>query len=299
MSTGPSKSLCWTCGGLGTVAGEANPSLDLPAEQFHAALEAARQPCPECGGSAVRLLPDGTCQLCKGTGWLTAERRGFTGSQLCECQLPKFRKENLGAANIPPLYERASFDSFKTKESPSLSKVYLTVKGYADNYLQLPDRRGLMLTGQCGTGKTHLAVSALKRMIEMGASGMFVDYHELLDDIMQSFKSDSGESDQDIYSRAKNAEVLVLDDLGSNRSTEWIVDAVTSLLTYRCNHRLITIATTNCLLATPIDAPKDGTRTIVDYIGDRAWSRIKEMCTLVDVPYDVDDYRCRALKFRR
>jgi DNA replication protein DnaC len=296
MSTGPSKTLCWTCGGIGTIAGSVNSSLDLPPEQFHAELEAARKPCPECGGSSAALLPDSACKLCKGTGWLTAERRGFTGSQLCECQFPKFRKENLGAANIPPLYERASFDSFKTSGLQSLSNVFFLVKEYAESYLQLPDRPGLLLMGQCGTGKTHLAVSALKRMIQMGASGMFVDYHELLDDIMQSFKSDSGESDQDIYSRAKNAEVLVLDDLGSNRSTEWIVDSVTSLLTYRCNHRLITIATTNCLQAPPIDAPKD--RTIVDYIGDRGWSRIKEMCTIVDVPYDVADYRCRSVKFR-
>jgi DNA replication protein DnaC len=136
-------------------------------------------------------------------------------------------------------------------------------------------------------------------MIQMGASGLFVDYHELLDDIMQSFKSDSHETEREIYSRAMNAEVLVLDDLGSHRSTEWIVDAVTSLVTYRSNHRLITIATTNCLEATPINAPKDGSpRTIVDYIGARAWSRINEMCTIVRVPYEVDDYRCRSLKFR-
>ena len=68
----------------------------------------------------------------------------------------------------------------------------------------------------------------------------------------------SGTSDREAYRTALDCEVLVLDDLGAHRVTDWVEDTVTSIITYRCNNRKPLIATTN--LPDP-----DMTGKVVDY----------------------------------
>ena len=63
--------------------------------------------------------------------------------------------------------------------------------------------------------------------------------------IRSGYDAASGTSDREAYRAALEAEVLVLDDLGAHRVTEWVEDTVTSIITYRCNHRKPLIATTN------------------------------------------------------
>ena len=103
----------------------------------------------------------------------------------------------------------------------------------------------MLLCGDTGTGKTHLAVAALKAIIDKGHQGIFFDYQNLLDRIRSSYDKTSGSSDKETYRSAMDAEVLLLDDLGSHRVTDWVEDTVTSIVTYRCNHRKPLIATTN------------------------------------------------------
>ena len=88
-----------------------------------------------------------------------------------------------------------------------------------------------------GTGKTHLAVAALRRIIAKGFQGVFFDYQNLLDRIRSGFDPNSGSSDREAYRGALDAEVLLLDDLGAHRVLPWIEDVVTAIITHRCNQR--------------------------------------------------------------
>ena len=99
---------------------------------------------------------------------------------------------------------------------------------------------------------------------------------------------------------ALDSEVLLLDDLGAHRVTDWVQDTVTAIVTHRCNNQMPLIATTNLP-----DADVEGSRTIQrgtagieyrrtlrDHIGDRARSRLFEMCNVIQMPH-IDDYRVR------
>ena len=130
---------------------------------------------------------------------------------------------------------------------------------------------GLLLIGDPGTGKTHLAVGAMKALLEKGHECVFFDYQNLLDQIRSGYDASSGTSDREAYRSALDADVLVLDDLGAHRVTEWVEDTVTSIITYRCNHRKPLIATTNLP-----DADVAGKK--VDYTGRAARKCIRKPC---------------------
>jgi DNA replication protein DnaC len=206
-------------------------------------------------------------------------------------------------ADIPPLYRNASVDSFLIpSDNPAarqgLGSVVLAVRGYLREYPNLP-KPGLLFIGQPGCGKTHLAVAALRGLIERGFEGVFFDFQNLLDRIRSGYDAASGTMDREAYRTALETEIVVLDDLGAHRVTDWVEDTITSIVTFRCNHRKATIVTTN--LRDPEVGDKRGSGLQEDLyskyfleerIGSRARSRLFEMCRLVRMPL-VEDFRLK------
>ena len=98
--------------------------------------------------------------------------------------------------------------------------------------------------------------------------------------------------------------MLLLDDLGAHRVSDWVEDTITSIITYRCNNRKPLIATTNLPDAdagsaviqknAALDKP-EYRRTLAEQIGARARSRLFEMCTVIRMPL-VEDYRVRKAR---
>src|SRR5206468_7866351 len=134
----------------------------------------------------------------------------------------------------------------------------------------------------------HLAVAALRELIAKGFEGVFFDYQNLLDRIRSSFDQASGTSDREAYRVALDTDILLLDDLGAHRVTEFTEDTITSIITYRCNQKKALIATTNLRDQDLGDRRGSGLESDVnsryfleERIGMRARSRLFEMCRII------------------
>jgi DNA replication protein DnaC len=243
------------------------------------------------------------CKLCGGTGWVVAERDGISTAERCSCIATTRAGELEGRAQIPKKYCEASLDNFQIPPdnpiaSAELRRIKSLVGGYAQEYPAL-SKPGLLLAGPTGTGKTHLAVAALRSLISRGHEAIFFDYQNLLERIRSGYNETLGTSNREAYRVALETEILLLDDLGAHRVTDWVEDTVTAIVTYRYNHRKALIATTNLPdpdIGGPLTGKSDLSHTysvrttLEERIGERARSRLFEMCKVVQT-WALDDYR--------
>ncbi|MCS6952508.1 MAG: ATP-binding protein [Bryobacterales bacterium] len=252
-------------------------------------------------------MPDSVCPQCGGSGWVVVERGGISGAERCECGLAERPARLEERAGIPPLYRNASLDNFllptdDPAANRALANVLLSVRRYVREF-PATDKPGLLFIGDPGTGKTHLAVAALRMLLARGFEGLFFDYQNLLDRIRAGYDPASGATDREAYRSALETEILLLDDLGAHRVTDWVEDTVTSIITYRCNHRKPLIATTNLRDPDAGDpAPMVGLGGelssryyLSERIGMRARSRLFEMCKVIRMPV-TEDYRLRKTR---
>ena len=106
--------------------------------------------------------------------------------------------------------------------------------------------KGLFLIGPPGVGKSHLAVAVLKQVIvTRGARGLFYDVRDLLKVIRSTYNPVVKATEFDVLRPVMAAELLVLDDIGAEKTSEWVEETLNLIVTTRYNERRLTIFTSN------------------------------------------------------
>lgn len=170
----------------------------------------------------------------------------------------------LERSNLGRRFKTRTFESFdKTKNEEAYNKTF----EYADSF-ESNDGNGLLLIGTCGTGKTHLAAAITNHIIsEFGIPVKFGTFIDLLSDVKSTFDSDSNEKENDIIDKFVKINLLVIDDIGKEKNTEWSNSILYRVINRRYENYKPVIITSNLTIA---ELEKE--------IGEATVSRIIEMC---------------------
>lgn len=192
----------------------------------------------------------GVCPLCKGAGFLRSNvpfgNPNFGKPIPCECKeaekREKRRQQLLEISDISAFRSR-NFNNFNTHFPgihPSVQEAYQAAYAFA----QSPDG-WLVLVGPNGCGKTHLAAAIANQCLAQGEVVLFSVVPELLDHLRAAFAPSSTEIYDQLFSKMREASLLILDDLGAHYTTPWATEKLFQLLNYRYNWRMPTVITCN------------------------------------------------------
>ena len=218
--------------------------------------------CPQCPNIQACQMPS--------PGW----QMGYDGAASVRYRKPIFRarrcdhfsqRERERQITIDPKFSAATFDNYKP-ETVEEKRILKTCQKYAKS-LGLATKAGLVLAGKPGTGKTHLATAIYRATMERGFDVAMLPVPELLDEMKQSMRGDGVAV---VRNKAQLKFLVILDDLGAERVTDWVREELYKIIDHRYRQQYPTIFTTNC---TPAE--------LEDHIGTRAFDRICEMTEYV------------------
>lgn len=213
------------------------------------------------------------CPKCFGSGMEFVAGRGV---RPCSCRGVKKTIDHLEMAGIPKRYDACHINNFKA--TTTLQRQALKAATIFATEFPAEDR-GLLLMGNVGVGKTHLGVSILKLIAERGFSCKFYEFGSLLKEIQSTYNPQTDSSEISVLSPVLQTDVLLLDELGASKPTNWVMDTLYHVINTRYNNKKATIFTTNYF-----DDRVDARHEILeDRIGVAVRSRLYEMCRTVIV----------------
>jgi len=225
------------------------------------------------------------CPLCDDTGWRPVEENGIRRVARCACWFDDIGRQRLTDANIPKRYQHCTIANF-CAYNESLERAVARTRQMAETFPAVG--RGLFLEGQPGVGKTHLAAAVLRQVVQTsGVRGLFYDTRDLLRVIRSTYDPAIRTTELEVLRPVMQADLLVLDDLGAEKTSEWVEETMNLIVNTRYNGRRLTIFTSNYP-----DIPDDADpNALIFRIGHRMRSRLHEMCEFVTM--DAADYRER------
>lgn len=170
--------------------------------------------------------------------------------KICDCvrkNRPQMRKQ----AKIPLELKDCTINNFDTslyQDQIAAKAAKKAAANYILNFIAFKQQgKGLYLYSKTkGSGKTHLACSIANALIQtQGIQVKFLRTLDLISMIKDTYKNKSDLSEKEIIDGIKNAKVLILDDIGAEKPTEWACGVFLSILDYRISNRLVTLFTSN------------------------------------------------------
>lgn len=178
--------------------------------------------------------------------------------------------ENLKkASNLGERFANRTFTNFDASRDRA---AFDGCSRYANDANLLRRRQNsLLIVGDYGNGKTHLAAAISNVLINKGIPVLFGTFIEHLEHIREEFDRTGNRK---YLSQMKVIPMLVIDDLGKEKKTEWTQQVLFDVINYRYEHLLPIIVTTNLARADNVDA-------LANHVGGAVWSRLFEMCDMV------------------
>ncbi len=240
------------------------------------------------------------CPVCRGTGFEIRTRPdGLSQALPCACGVVDRAERRLRSAGIPRRYDHCTLDSFEIHDA-SHEEALRIARDWIERWPRV--EHGVVFPGQPGTGKTHRAVALARELAaRKGARVLFREQHELLKAIQATFDEGAARTEWEVLGPVRDAEVLILDDLGAGRPSAWASEVMHEIIVHRYNQERLLVATSNRVLEEEpeAEAGRDAEGlTLRDRLGDALMSRLYEMCLMV--PFRGHDYRrgVRGAKIR-
>ena len=233
------------------------------------------------------------CPSCRGSGWVVkAQDPGNAAVPCPECRSSRLTETLLKKAQIPPRYLDKSLQDYKALSGEkSQERACMRATAYVESFPNVS--RGLLFAGPCGIGKTHLSVAILKALVqEKQINGRFVDEAEFLRRLQYSYGPDSPQTEREVLLPLLEVDLLVWDDLGTGRPTEWVADTIRMVINHRYTYSKQTIFTTNRSLETSTRnsrPARPSEHSLAERITQQLFSRIMEMCEVVKI--EGEDFR--------
>jgi DNA replication protein DnaC len=227
-------------------------SMNREAETYEQAQQPQSVPAP------ALTTTKSVCSKCKGAGYLRADvpygHPNFGKPIACECKEAERReKRRLQLLELSDLgaFQNKNFENFIINSSgihPLVKEAFHEAWSFAQN-----PAGWFVLIGPNGCGKTHLAAAIANKHLSDGAVVLFTIVPELLAHLRATFSPTSTEPYDQRFAKMREAELLVLDDLGSHQSSPWANEKLFQLLNYRYNSGFPTVITANMQGLTGLD----------------------------------------------
>lgn len=226
--------------------------------------------------SAVEATPatsDTVCPQCSGAGFFKKAvpvtdadfGRLFPCSCRREAQARRAADDLLAISNLGAFLDKR-FENFNST-MPGVQRAFIRAKNFAER-----PAGWLVLMGNYGCGKTHLAASVANRLIENHYRVLFAVVPDLLDHLRSAFGPTSEVEYDRRFEDVRDAQILILDDLGTEHTTGWAREKLYQIINHRYNHAMPTVVTSNC-------EPRQIDPRIFSRLSDRALS---EEITVID-----------------